>query len=68
MLGARNHNHFTRHNVQFFEPDRIRNDVYKNLYGVNTEPEGKEPEKVQISGLSTIIHGNEKKRRSKYQK
>lgn len=66
MLSARkNHNYWTRHNVEFFDPERVRNDVYKNMYPSPTE---EKPEKVQIEGVQTVIRGNQKQRRSKYQK
>jgi hypothetical protein len=69
MLRATNHNHFTRHNVQFFEPDRIRNEVYKQLYGPKEEQinnEGKGMSKPQ--NLQFILNGSEKIKRSKYQR
>jgi hypothetical protein len=71
MLRATNHNHFTRHNIQFFEPDRIRNEVYKQLYGpkeeIETNPSNEGMKKVKPT-LQFILNGSEKRKRSKYQR
>ena len=63
MLRATNHNHFTRHNIQFFEPDRIRNEVYKQLYGpkeeIETNPSNEGISKIsKPQSLQFILNGS----------
>jgi len=64
-MKARGSNHFTRSNVNIFQTDQIRKDVYKN-YGMIPK-DIDEPKKILIKGYDTIFK-SEKNKVSKFQK
>jgi hypothetical protein len=64
-MKSRQSNHFTRSNVNIYDKDQIRKDVYKNAGMLQKEEE--EPKKILIKGYETVMKTT-KSKVSKFQK
>lgn len=64
-MKSRQSNHFIRSNVNIYDTDRIRKDIFKNA-GLIPKEEG-EPEKILVKGYETIMK-DKKPKVSKFQK
>lgn len=59
-------NNWIRSNVDTFDKDKIRQDVFKNFGFL--QKEDNEPKKIQIQGIETVIKNSKNQKTSKFQK
>lgn len=59
-------NYWTRTNVNIFDKDDIRKDVFKNLGYIQKEED--EPKKINIKGIGTVMKNSKNQKVSKFQK
>jgi hypothetical protein len=59
-------NNWIRSNVNIFEKDKVRKDVFKNLGYIPKEND--EPKKINVKGINTVMKNTKNQKLSKFQK